>query len=200
MARSSVCNRGSGLRALGPPGHPFRRQSLGGTGQSLCSPAPALGRAFLLREGPRFGWAGANTGCPGRARAVLENPPGWFPAPKAGAALPAAAGIPFPFLFKYRSCLGAEARHGWAFPFSPGRGCCEIMSRASMGLSGGHSAVPRPHPAPLRTLPAVLCLAGIQAPGTRPCGRRLGGSTGLCQCPLNQIFHFPGAICGANPP
>lgn len=63
---------------MGPPGHPFRRH-LGGTGKpeaELLFPALALGCVFLFREGPRFGSAGANTDCPGRARAVLANPPG----------------------------------------------------------------------------------------------------------------------------
>lgn len=63
---------------MGPPGHPLRRH-LEGTGQPAAepwSPALALGSVFLLREGPRFGSAAANTGCLGRTRAVLANPPG----------------------------------------------------------------------------------------------------------------------------
>lgn len=77
--------------------------------------------------------------------------------------------------------------------------CCEIMAGASTGLSGGPSACPLcpvPRRAPRTAVPAALCLARISTSSTRRCGRRL---IAVCQCPLNQIFHFPAAVYRGKP-
>lgn len=117
----SACDRRSGLQASVPPGHPFRRH-LGGTGPTEASPLfprPGPGPRFPPQAGAKVCLGRGKHGAPRQSRGCAGKPTP-STAPKAGAALPAGVGMPFPFLFKYRSRLGAEACQGWASAFSSG--------------------------------------------------------------------------------
>lgn len=118
---------------------------------------PRPGPRFSPQGGPRFGSAGANTSCPGRA--VLANPPGPL-LRKLGQGCRLARGCSFPFVFKYRGSLGAEASQDWAFPFSSGPQPTVVAAKLCQGLS-------RPQWRPLGTT-AVPCPAQRHAPPCPP--------------------------------
>lgn len=117
--------------------------------------------------------------------------------------MPAGVGMPFLFLFKYRSHLGAEARQGCAFPPARSRcRCREITSGASPGLR----CAPIPTLPPRTTVPAAPpAAAPSRSFALQKYERRVPGGAGgdaelgLCWYPPNQTSRWLGRCCRGRP-